>query len=364
MRKQQVSCCRRSLQLVAIIWLGGSLLLSSGCVSATYSAANLPSEYLAHPLASARHVDLSSLSHHDRPAELLQAGDQVKLTMATGIEEAQPPTWTLRIRDDGMLDIPLVGPVPVVGVAATDAESRIRDESIRRGVYVSPKVTLAVEERRTYRITVAGAVEQPGTYDIPVSDCDVLAAITHAKGLAEDASTTVEIRHPLGAGEFRTANAGGVSPVNGQGVSTSEAFELDISDARNVDRERLRLRDGSVVNVTRQPKRVVNVLGLVRLPAQIPIPPGEELMLLDAIAQAGGTTISFADKVQVVRRVTGEEKPVVIGASLRRARNGGPDNLRLAPGDLVSVEETPTTLVIDSIRTFFRVGFSAALPGM
>jgi polysaccharide export outer membrane protein len=144
----------------------------------------------------------------------------------------------------------------------------------------------------------------------------------------------------------------------------AERLEIDIANAQAINREQLKLQDGSVVMIGRQPKRVVNVLGLVRLPAQIPIPPGEELMLLDAIAQAGGTTISFADKVQVVRRIPNNPQPVVIGVSLRAARNGSSDNLRLAPGDLVSVEETPTTLVIDTIRTFFRVGFSAALPGI
>jgi polysaccharide export outer membrane protein len=340
--------------------------IANGCVSANYSAANLPHEFVAQPLTSARHLDLSALSHHKRPAEVLQAGDSVDLTIATGIETSQPTKWNLRVSDEGQLDIPLVGPVQVIDLSPREAEALIREESIRRGLYVAPKITLQIALRRSYRVTVAGAVKEPGTYDIPVSDCDVLAAITVAKGLEEDAATVVEIRHPSLPNQFVSGMSMGneVVPASGGIPTQAERLEIEISRANEINPEKLRLRDGSVVMVSRQPKRVVNVMGLVRSPAQIPIPPGEELMLLDAIAQAGGTTISFADKVQIVRRVPNYPQPVVIGASLREARNGMADNIRLAPGDLVSVEETPTTLVVDTIRTFFRVGFAANIPGI
>jgi polysaccharide export outer membrane protein len=310
-------------------------------------------------------LDLSALSHHDRPAELLQPGDSVELTVVTGIETTPAPKWTLRVNDQGMLDVPLVGPVPAADLTPRDAESRIRDESIRRGVYIAPKVTLTVAERRKFRITVAGAVKEPGTYEIPVSDCDVLAAITQAKGLDEDASTRIEVRHPLNSqtGLASTAITEGISQASANQPTVGERFEFDIAEVGMVQPAQLHLRDGSVVMVARQPKRVVNVMGLVRLPAQVEIPPGEDLMLLDAIAQAGGTTISFADQVQIVRRIPNQPQPVVISASLRSARMGAADNLRLAPGDLVSVEETPTTLVVDTLRTFFRVGFAANVPG-
>jgi len=88
------------------------------------------------------------------------------------------------------------------------------------------------------------------------------------------------------------------------------------------------------------------------------------LMLLEAIAQAGGTALSIADKVHVVRNLPGRNRPAVIEVSLADARNGGPDNLRLAAGDVVSVEETGFTMAVQTLQSFFRVGFTAAMPGL
>jgi hypothetical protein len=48
-------------------------------------------------------------------------------------------------------------------------------------------------------------------------------------------------------------------------------------------------------------------------------------------------------------------EPTVIRASLFDAKRDGRENLRLAPGDLVSVEATPATLVLDTATNFFRV---------
>ncbi len=224
---------------------------------------------------------------------------------------------------------------------------------------------MAIAARRTYRITVSGAVNEPGTYDIPANACDVLAALTRARGLSEDADTIVEVRHPP---TFQTVAQtvgpdGSIMPASAMQPSAQDRMRLDMTRVEALPREQLRLHDGSVVMVSRHPRRMVNVLGLVRNPTAVTIPAGEDLMLLDAIAQAGGTTISFADRVQVVRRVADKPDPVVIEASLRGARSGTADNMKLAPGDVVSVEETPATLVVDTIRTFFRVGFSAAIPG-
>ena len=49
---------------------------------------------------------------------------------------------------------------------------------------------------------------------------------------------------------------------------------------------------------------------------------------------------------------------------MREAKRGGAANLLLAPGDVVSVEETPLTFTVSTIQNFIRFGFSAAIPGL
>jgi polysaccharide export outer membrane protein len=68
--------------------------------------------------------------------------------------------------------------------------------------------------------------------------------------------------------------------------------------------------------------------------------------------------------VQVIRQSPWSDEPIVIQSSVRDAKSNSMANLRLAPGDIVSVEETPTTLVVGTIREFVRFGFTSAIPGL
>jgi len=86
--------------------------------------------------------------------------------------------------------------------------------------------------------------------------------------------------------------------------------------------------------------------------------------LLDAIALANGRTMQLADKVHVIRQLDTMKEPILIAASMKEAKRGGPANLRLGPGDIVSVEETPLTFTVGTIRSFIRFGFSSAIPGL
>jgi polysaccharide export outer membrane protein len=122
------------------------------------------------------------------------------------------------------------------------------------------------------------------------------------------------------------------------------------------------LEDGAVVAVREKPPRTVHVLGKVQRPGHFELPDDHDLRMLDAVALAGGRTLQLADKIRVVRQVPGRSSPVVVKASVREAKRGGDANLRLAPGDVVSVEETPATFAVETLRDLVRFGFSAAVP--
>jgi polysaccharide export outer membrane protein len=64
--------------------------------------------------------------------------------------------------------------------------------------------------------------------------------------------------------------------------------------------------------------------------------------------------------VLVIRQVEGRTEPVLIKVKIAEAKREGPSNLRLAPGDVVSVEQTPSTVLYDVIRKF-NVGLGASL---
>ena len=107
-----------------------------------------------------------------------------------------------------------------------------------------------------------------------------------------------------------------------------------------------------------QEKQYIHVTGLVRTPNQFVLPQHQDVTVMDAIAMAGGVSSPVADKVYVIRHLPDMAEPAVIEVSIRAAKSDGDENLRLAPGDLVSVERTMSTVCVDSVMTMFRVGFS------
>jgi polysaccharide export outer membrane protein len=348
------------------------LIAAAGCHNGPiYRATALPPEFGAPRLPNMHAVDLSRFSQSLSDSELLYPGDVISVSISTGLETATPIKWDGRIAEDGMATIPLVGPVQLAGLTLPQAEHTVRYESVQRGKFINPNVTIRIETRRSNTVTVVGAVNKPGTYQIPVSSSHVLAAISKAEGLTKDADTTIEIRHPPLPGY---ATAGG----NGQGPATQLAgyqrpgmpgqapreVRIDLEQATLTGRADVHLEDGSTVMVMQRPKRFIHVMGLVRKPDQFEMKPEHETRLLDAISMAGGRTLELADKVRVIRILPEQNDPVIIEASIGAAKRDMNANIRLAPGDVVSVEETPVTFVVGTIREFIRFGFTAGIPGI
>ncbi len=352
--------CRR-VSLVLIVLLAAA----TGCQSTRYQARSLPAELTARSMNAMPPIDLSRLSTNRSINDRIYPGDTLGVTVATGIEQKPPTPWLVRVTPQGVANVPEVGPVQLTGLSYTEAEEMIRRESIQRQLYVSPHVSVSQEQRRTYRITVMGAVEEGGSFEIPAPACDLATVLLEAKGLADDHSGIVLIKQP------RTLEG---SPVGAHGVGlasfeapsrSSGRFHVSRIDLTNVPENALanmQLADGSVVEVVPQDPRTIRVLGLVTNPGRYKIAPDEEARLTDALALAGGRTLQIADKVHIVRQAPGENNPVVIEASLRRAMEGSSDNILLASGDVVHVKETPTTFTVGMLQKFIRVGFSSSIP--
>lgn len=76
--------------------------------------------------------------------------------------------------------------------------------------------------------------------------------------------------------------------------------------------------------------------------------------MFGAIAQAGGLSSNVADNVIVIRRTADGQQSAVIKLSIHAAKWDHAENLRLAPGDIVSVEQTPLTIVSDVASRIVR----------
>ncbi len=364
----------------------------AGCHSVDYNARSLPLEYQAPALPTSTELNLEQMGGFAVGSSQIDAGDLVTVTVYSGNGDEKATPYPVRVAQDGTVMVPLIGSVQIGGVEPIVAEQRIATAGIDRGIYRQPYITLTVTEHAVNRITVLGAVGKSGMVELPRGSSDLASALAAAGGLTPDAGTRVEILHrgsmlltadqPARPGDDSRAvklasyndpvHAAGGSPMfpappiqphttqppapATQPQPAMEMSQIDLAQVGPAAPVSRKLDDGDVVMVQPREKRFIHVTGLVTKPSEVELTRDKELRVLDAIAMAGGTSSIVADKVFVIRQLPNMQAPAVIKVSMAAAKRNGNENLRLAAGDLVSVEATPATMFVDTIGKFFRIG--------
>jgi polysaccharide biosynthesis/export protein len=138
-------------------------------------------------------------------------------------------TQSVQVADNGMINLPLVGDVQAAGKTAVALEAELRKKL--EGAYIrSPSVRVFIKEFNSARVTIDGAVKQPGVQPLRGSQT-LLAVISQAGGLDRDlASSEVII--------FRANESG-----------TRSAVRVDLSA----------IRSGALVDPQIQPGDVIVV---------------------------------------------------------------------------------------------------------
>lgn len=340
------------------------VLLATGCQPMRFTPHTLPQVWQVEPVANAQTVDLTRLTGSVARSDVIGLGDVLEITISAGLAEEDTVTFPVRVNEQGQAVISQVGPVTLEGLDLEEAEAAIAMACEQAGFYLSPHVTVTTKRRNLYQITVIGAVEEQGTYEIPAGSSDLLHAIVAAGGLATNAGTNVEIRQaarpdrqtePAVAG----VDGGGDYALAGHTVGVSQSVPhvvtVNLATISESDSTNYRLDDGAVVMVETRDPPALQVLGLVSKPDVYDYPIGENLRLLGALAMAGGRSNPVANRVLVIRQDPETGEQAVIQVNYNRAKDDLTENMLLQPGDTVIVDQTPATIFLDTIRT---VGFT------
>ena len=353
----------------AVLSLTVCLLSFVGCAERNvYRATRLPLEYQAPIVQDLREIPLTQLVAQQSPSDVIASGDVLEITINTSLNTKASPV-TCRVDDQGMIFVPDIGPVSVGGRRLSDAERLIAETAIARDVYRQPIVNVVRKEGRTYRVTVTGAVEKPGVYHLPASQADLLTALVQAGGLTKQAEPTVEIRRGQNITEVSVPleNPAENAVVEGRLTSfeesTTNTVRIDLISVSTSPASDLRyqLFDGDVIYVPERKVDPIFVDGLVTKPGMYEWPNNQEVRLLDALAMAGGRNNPLADNVWILRHVPGREEPIVIKAKLNAIKRNAAENIRIAPGDVITVEETPGTFLYSLLKGFVHLGGSIPL---
>jgi polysaccharide export outer membrane protein len=94
-----------------------------------------------------------------------------------------------RVNPNGNINYPLLGPIAVAGLTATEAQEKLT-KLLGKDYLVDPRVTVSVESSSTQRVIIIGQVKSPGSFEIPPNETlTILQLIARAGGFTDLAAT-------------------------------------------------------------------------------------------------------------------------------------------------------------------------------
>jgi polysaccharide export outer membrane protein len=197
---------------------------------------------------------------------------------------------------EGTVQLPLIERVKVAGLTLRGVEEAIRDR-LTAGYLRNPQVSVTVEQYRSQRVMVQGAVAQPGAYPL-TGETTLLEVLAQAGSVTADASGDIIV---MRAGATAAATPGdGAEPEPGAAVRYVDLAALQ----KGTLSENLVLQNGDTVIVPTGEK--VFVTGFVASPGAYSVRKGTTVR--QALILAGGVNERGAEgRVRIIRTVDGKE---------------------------------------------------------
>lgn len=232
-----------------------------------------------------------------------------------------PRTVILRVSQDGLIVLPLIGEVPVKGQTTGEVEQELKT---RYAKYIrTPQVGVLVTEYRQ-RVSVMGAVQKPGVFDL-MGPLTVIDMVAQAGGITDKAGNQVFLYRKEPNGKRETAVIDLMVLANPSGQVT------DSKDAAMVN---MPVKAGDVINVPQAGMYFVD--GAIRRPGSYPL--SRNYTLTQALATAGGADPELADygSISIYRR-HGPTKVETITVDLENVMARKSDDPKVMPDDVIVV---------------------------
>jgi len=224
---------------------------------------------------------------------------------------------TVRVTEDGSITLSLLGKVEVAGLTAQELEKKLAtllDQQFTKGAHV----TVFIKEYQ--KVSVIGAVGRPGIYEL-VGPTTLLQVIAQAGGLTAQAMNELYI--------YRQEKDGSQTRI----IIRLEDLIINGNQDLNIG-----LKPKDVVSIPLDQLHNVFVYGEVRRAGAVPYLSSKKITLLQAIAQAGGTT-EWAKKTRVMikRRDKKTGNEIKIYVNLKNMIINKIADIFLEEGDVVIV---------------------------
>ena len=269
--------------------------------------------------------------------------------------EAPDLNRTVRVSDDGAISLALLGSIQAAGLSTRQLQAILEDR-LRLTYMKDPQVSVFVQEMRSHPVSVFGAVEKPGVYQIRCAKT-LVEVLSMAQGLANDAGDTViVVRHTGDPGDLAiaalldsrstavrdfpseavvpipsTASRATEDTAGIEGITINLKDLLDSSDPRS----NVLVYPGDMVKVARA--GIVYVVGQVHKPGGFLLKTNENISVLQAIALAEGLTANAKGKEARIFLGGTNGSPKEVPINLDKILAGKAPSPLLKPDDVLFV---------------------------
>lgn len=287
---------------------------------------------------------MAALSSKKDPSRDYRIGPEDLLEIS--VFEDEKLNKTVRVSFQGNINLPLLGVLKVKGLTASELEREIRD-LLAEKYFQDPHVSVFIKEYRNQRISIMGAVEKPGVYDVS-GQKTILDLLALSGGLKEDAGQLLFLIRPPALEEEAAKEQ------KDPNLPTAKTFMIDLEELLvNSDLTlNLPLIHGDIINIPVSGK--VFVGGDVRAPGGFPLR-GKKLTVSQAIALAGGLkTEAAGSETRIFRysdKGTGKE---ILSVDVYSIQKGQAEDLYLKENDIIFVPRSGTKAVLSELWDFIK----------
>jgi polysaccharide biosynthesis/export protein len=265
------------------------------------------------------------------PEYTLGSGDELTVTIGDAEELNDAFANSFLIDSNGDITVPMIGQVHAANLTTIQLQSQIRDGLMK---YVrDPQVYVSMKTLKSQPVSVLGAVNTPGVYQIggPKTLVEVLAL---AGGLGKEAGYQINItrQRKWGIIPLPTAAWDPTGQFSTAQVNTKQLTEV------NDPTDNIPIKPNDVITVPRS--EVVYAIGQVHKPGGFTLGERKKVSVLEVLSLAEGLSQTASEaNAKIIRAAVGNATRVQVKVDLRKILQGQSDDIELAASDILFVPD-------------------------
>jgi len=254
-----------------------------------------------------------------------------------------------RVASSGELNLPMLGKIQAAGLTVDQLEQEVAKRMKR--YYRDPQVTVFVSEFRSQPVSVVGAVDKPGTYQLQGAKT-LFQALLLSGGPKPDAGSIVTLKRSSERGTI--PYPGAKTEEDGE----YQVLELDLKEVMQGQSEAasVPVQPYDVISVSDiKLPRLVHIAGEVNKPGAVELLSQDTVSLMQVLAVAGGLTRTASPGKTMIMHLNAQGVQTSLAfVDLKKVMKGQAKDLDLSAGDIIIVPS-------NSVMSYLQGASTAAI---